>query len=425
MKIRTGFLALVPALAIAHGASAQDEDGGVRLSIGVSERVSATRNLALDPVSQGTTIRSDTSVRLSFSSVTRTQQLTFSSSAALNAVNPANGSTSYQFTTPGLSFGYARQGAGSNFGVNASLTSRDISFLRPLEDFLNEEGELELPNDLADLKGTGTRLSYGGSTSLDWGQDGPLGMGISAGVRFVDYRDAGPALFDNRTAWAALRLQMKPTEGRSLSSSLRFSRFDSDNPTTTPRDTISLSNRLSLALPSGDGQIFGSLGITHVDAGTRYSLGAGMQKDLPGGSVGFTLNGTRTLKGTLALTGAVNLQRDLPVGQFSARVRRSVTEDSNNAERLVTSAGVSFSRDLTPRTSLSLGADYARTKATATNSTVTNATLRASVGHQLTPDWNINLGYDRRYRNESAANTGWVSSDRIFFGLSRNFDVRF
>lgn len=422
MKARTGLLALVPTLALALGAAAQDR-GGILLTLGLSERVEATRNLALNPVSQGTTIRSDTTLNMNLSSKTRVQELAFSTSLALRAVNPAAGNTTYDVIAPGLSFSYTRRGAGSEFGLNARYRSEDITFLRPLSDFVNEDGELELPDDFDDLSGSGTRKSYNASTRLRWGQDGPLGVGLSAGVAIVDYRNASATLYDSERTWAAVDLSLKPGNGRSFSSTLRYSHYENDDPGTLARDTITLDNRLAFGRPAGE--VFGTFGIADTINGTRFSLGAGLDRDLPAGNLSVAAGATRTTGGSLAFTASASASGDFPFGRLSARLRRSISENSNNNEEIRTGAGVSFSRSLTPTIDLSINANYVRSTLLSTELSTTNASIGASIGHQLTPDWDLNLGYNRRYRNDESAGTGWVSSDTVFFGISREFSTRF
>lgn len=424
MKLRAIVLALVPGAAVGIAAAAQDA-GGIRLTFGLSERVQATRNLALNPVSEGTTVRSDTSLRVNLASDTRDESFALTSNGSLRWVNRPDADATFEIGDPNLAASYSRRGPGSQFRLSGQVRSDDISFQRPLSDFINEEGELELPSDLDELEGSGTRLRYSASTALRWGQDGPLGFGLTAGVNVTDYRDAAPTLYDSTGANVGLQVTMRPVTGRTITTSLRYSYFENDNPATAAQDTLTLGTRFGLDLQTG--QIFANLAATKVEEGTRYTVGGGYQREFPDelGRFGFNVNATRTTRDTLALTGSLNLQRELKVGQVNAQVRRSVGENDSNQERVLTGATIGYSRPIAPRTRINLGADYSRSTTVASDLSVTNAALRAGLAYQLTPDWGLNAGYSRRYRNDETDGTGWVDSDTIYFGISRQFGTRF
>lgn len=410
-------------LALALTVPGQAQEGGRRLSFGISERLEATRNPGLTSPSDGTRYRADTRVDMTLSSITRTQSLTFSADAALRAASGPGITDTYELTRPNVSASYERLGPGSSFTLSARLRSEDIAFLRPLEDFIDDDGVLVLPEDFQDLYGSGTRRTYGATTGLRFGEDGPLGMGVRAGATVTDYVDAGPALFDHKRYWATLDTRARLAPGRDLTTTLRYSRSESDDPTVATNDVIGADTRLVFA--RRDGQVSIGGGIEDSINGTRASASAGWQRQLPDGSLGLTLGATRTISGSLALTGSANLSRTYAFGTVGANVRRSVGEDSSNAERIATGATVNFSRSLTKTTGLSLGADLAQTTSTMTDLSVTNVSLRTSINHQLSPDWNMNLGYSHYWRNDENSSAGWVGSDVVFFGISRRFDTGF
>lgn len=426
MCVRTGLRALVAAAVLLPGLAGPgpaQEAGGVTLTFGLSERLQATRNLDLDAVSRGTTYRADTRLSVALSSVTRTQSLTFSANAAGRAADGPDISDTFEFfTDPNFSLGYRRQGAGSSFRLNASVRSDDVSFLRPLTDFITDDGVLDLPDDIDDLEGDGTRRSYSASTGIRFGEDGPTAIGLSAGANVVDYIDAGPELDDYRRTWIEVDTRLIPAPGRTATASLRYTRFEDEDPLNPDEDTLSFDSRVAFARPIGE--VSAGFGAVHTETGTRFTVDGGWRRDLPAGNVALVLGATRTEGGNFALTGRASLNRELAVGNLNAQLRRTVTQDTDNDEEVRTGATVSFSRPLTPRAGISMSADYTRTTDTGTELSVSSAALRASVSYALTPDWNMNVGYNRRYRNEEGAGTGWVSSDTIFFGVSRQFGVR-
>ena len=422
MSARTTITAVAASVVLATALVAQDT-GGRRLSIGVSERVEAVRNPNFVPGSDNTRLRADTNLSFSASSVTRTQSLRLSSGIALRALRDPGRDVTFEVTDPDLRLTYERTAKNSSFEASAFYSSEDIAFIRTIDDFIDDDGVLVLPDDFEDLRGTGNRLTYGGSAALRWGLEGPLGLGLSAGYRAVDYQDASAALFDTRTRWAAVDTRLEPVRGRRLTARLRFERYENDSPLTADRDTIDLDTRATLDRP--DGSVYATFGLTDVPRGTRFSAGAGWSRDLPSGQLNLSAAGTLTTRDTLVLTGRASVRQVYAFGTLNAQVYRSVTEDTNNAEEAVTAATVSFSRDLTPLTGLSLGADFTRSTLLVNDQSTSTAVISATVRHQLTPDWSLNAGYDRRFRNEEAANSGWVGSDRVFLGISRSFDRRF
>lgn len=422
MKLRTVLTALLPASVLALGAAAQ-EAGGLRLTLGLSERVEATRNLALAPVSAGTTVRADTELSFGLTSDTRNQSFSLSGSAALRAARDAGGGgTDFSLADPSFGLAYSRRGAGSEFSLNARLTTDDVAYLRPLSDF-EENGEIILPDDLSALQGDGTRSSYRASAALRFGQDGPLGMGVSAGISGVAYSDTTAALFDHHESWAEVSGRLSPAAGRRVTASLRYALFESDDPTVSDRETVRFDSRVEF--DRANGMVYGRFGAVHVPAGTRLSLGGGLRRDLPAGVLELELGGTRTTADNIAVTGSASLTQQYAFGVLEADIQRSVASDSANDERVVTAAGLTFSREITPLTNISFGMDYARSASTGASATVTNAVISATLERRLNRDWSADLGYRRSYRKDDSSGTGWASSDTVFFGISRSFGTRF
>ncbi len=426
MTVRTGLLTLAVAGGVALGPAtalhAQDE-GGLRLSFGLSQRVEASRNQALAAPAQGTTLRTDTRGDFTFSSITRNQSLTFSGDAAIRAVNGPNGDESLHLADPGLSLSYARQGAGSEFTLSAGIRRREIAFARPFTDFLDSNGLVVLPDDPEDLRGEGQQLSYRAESALRWGQDGPFGIGISAGINGARYSNVTATnLFDYQRRWVALETKMAPAPAHNLSTTLRYSRFEDDDPTNPDSDRIAVNSRWSVERPNG--QVYGAVGLDRGDRGTRYSLSGGWTREQATRKLSLSLGATRMESGNLSMTGSAAVNQSFATGTLGAQLRRSVSDGRDNAEQVVTALALSFARPLGPRTNLSLGVDYARTTQTSTDNSVTNAALRASISHALTPDWNMNFGYTRGYRKDDSAGTGWANSDTVFLGVSRRFTTR-
>jgi len=180
-------------------APALAQQGGVVLGFTLSQRFEASENQALDPVSVGTTWRSDTRLGFNISSETRNEVLSARVSGALRAVD-APGTVddeSFGFADPDAAFSYLRRGATGQFSFDASLTSRDVAFLTAA-DLVGEDGGIILPEDLEDLTGTGTRRQARVSAALRGGDGTPFGYGLRAAYTRIDYIDvSSTSLFDS------------------------------------------------------------------------------------------------------------------------------------------------------------------------------------------------------------------------------------
>lgn len=398
------------------------ETGGVFLNFTVQERLEAARNLALSPVSAGTTYRADTILGLSYGSVTRSQSLIFGADVALRAADGPAISETFDIADPSVSLSYERSGPGSRFTFDASYSTDDVAFLRPLSDFLTEDGTIELPEDLDDLTGSGRRNLLNLGTSLAFGQDGPFGFSVSAGLRNVDYSSAAATLYDNRRAWAQVQTQLAPRPGTGLTTTLRYTRTETDEPGVADDDRFDFDNRLSFELPAGE--VFGTIAIDHANNSTRYGASTGWGIERPGRKLSLELGATRLAGGTFAITGAASYRQELARGSIALRANRAVTNGTDNREQTNTALRVNYDMPLNPRTSLSLGGNYVRTTDAGTDLSVIRAEFSAGLSHALSRDWNADLGYRRVYRRDESVGSTWADSDVVYFGISRSFGVR-
>ncbi len=80
--------------------------------------------------------------------------------------------------------------------------------------------------------------------------------------------------------------------------------------------------------------------------------------DLPRGSLSFDLGMTEAAGSGVDMTGALNWRQELANGSLSARLSRSVANDTDNDETLVTSLSLGMTQELNPRLTLNLGASW-------------------------------------------------------------------
>lgn len=359
-----------------------------------------------------------TPLGLTLSSKTQTQRLDLAGRGLFRAVDGPAGSSA-DFADPRLSFGYTRTGANSAFSADAALSSSEIGFLRPFEDFLDAGGVFVPPDDLDDLQGTGTRLSRSLAFELALGQEGPFGATFSTAISDLRYRDTSAAdLVDTRRSSLGVDLRFALSEVAEATLGLGYDRLEADE--AADRETTDLG--LDLALDAPRGTLTFAAFAAEAPEGIRFGLEAGRSYDLPRGRLTFSLGATRDAAGETALTGNFGYLQELSEDsalQLSAR--RSVGS-GNDGERLVTSLSADYSRPLTALIGLDFDAAFVRSEDTGTATTTDTVSLGTSLGYTLAQDWSLNLGY--RYQMRDETGDGSAADNALFLSLQRSFTNR-
>lgn len=415
-------LPLVGSLGLTSSPAQAQDTGGVVLTFGVAERFETTENLGLDVPSRGRTNQANTNLSFGIRSETQTSRLAFDVSGVLRAAQgPGHSGTDFGFDGPKLALSYARSAANATLDLKASLSESDIEYLRPLDDFLDENGQIVLPEDLADLTGTGTRRNAGLNAAVTWGENAPVGFGLSAGYNALSYSNTtSPGLIDSRRKSLGASMRLDLSQVTRVTVNLKFSRFDDDVPRSKSRDTLSLETGLSHDLPTGT--LNGSLSAAKTEDGTRLGFSIGRTFDLPNGSLTTNMGLTRAASGGTSLTGSLGYKHELENGQISAQLRRGVQAGGDDTDRLTTALSLGYSQGLSQASALSLDLSYTENTVTATDSTVRNTSFGATYSHALTEDWGLDLGYRQRIRD--ADGTGKADSSSVFLSLSRDFTFR-
>lgn len=426
-------------LSLAVGAGslrAQEGDaGGKTLTFGLSQRFEAAGNYDLDSEfgddsdSDGTTYIASTDLSLDFRSATRGQTLELGLGGALRRIDAPDeaDSESFGFYDPDYSIAYARTGPGSSLTLDASLRTSEISFLRRLDAFFDDEGELVIPDDiddLEDLEGTGTRqiLSYGAALAL-W-QDTRFGVTARAQMSETTYQDTtDPGLFDESSTLLGIETRMVLTEIHTLTTDLRYTWIEDDDPLEEDEDG-GLGFDTTLAVDRPGGALTASLGVTETDEGTRLSLEGGISREQPLGGVGVSLGVSRGGEGDLGLIGTVDYTRAFPAGQISLQAERSFVEGGSDDSEAVTAVAASYGRELTPLTSISADASFASTTDSVTDDTASDLSLGLSLSRQFDPNWAVTAGVNATFFKDEGDDE-WERSESVYVTLGRSFDWRF
>lgn len=442
----------------ALAAAAQEDAGGMQIRLGVEQRLEYGDNLGLEIPEEGSTALASTALSFSLTSETQTQTFALQSSAALRFEDGPNGSDA-GIVSPQVSLRYGREAANASLSLSGYYREAEVDYLRPLEDFLNDEGVVELPEDLADLNGTGTRIGFGVKAGLELGTSAPLGLGLRAGFSGIDYRDVtDPDLVSIRraNAGATVRLRFSPvSEGRiALDQSL----YDADDTEQTHRETTTVSTgltrelspravldvslgysmidteefgvttreegvdaglRLDYAMPNGSASA--EVAAITTEDGTRLELVFGRSLDLPTGALSARLGLTQPEGGDVELIGGLQWRRDLPTGALTARIERSVKATNEDEQRLTTFVSVGYDHAINAVSGLGLSMNYAMIEESGVAGSDDRASLSARYSRELTPDWNMNFGLAYQMREESGARS---DSQSVFVTLGRSFDFR-
>ncbi|WP_170336038.1 hypothetical protein [Ruegeria arenilitoris] len=432
------------------------QENGTEIVLGFSQSLETDDNLDLDSVSQGRTSFASTGLSLGLSHETPLDRFGLTASTVLRAADGPG--TDSGLDDQRIDLTYDRAGAQSAFGFNASYFQSNIQFLRPLADFENAEGEIELPPDLDDLNGTGNRERYRGGLEFELGRDSPIGAAFTTNylsLRYTDTTDPGLIDTDRFNLTGDVFLRYAPRAEASLGASYRL--FDEDNTQQTRRETttgyVGLGFELSpiwrldtqIGYTTIDTREFGV--VTRTDGPTgRLDLerdmpngtaGVGLEQivtedgdirnflilrdlELPTGSFGITFGVADSELDNADFIGSLNWIQNLPRGQISARFRRSLDFDDQRGNVLRTALFLGYFHNINGVSGISLDAAYTITDEF--DDTIDRANFTAAYRHALTADWALSAGYRYRMREEIEAQR--AQSHSVFATIDREFILR-
>ncbi len=387
---------------------AAQEDGGLRLTFGVAARVETISNPGLSVPAEPRLESLSTRLSFGLSDKTRTGAVSLSAAGSLAADNDesTNG-----LEDPDLRLSWKRSGATSSLDLNAFLRESDLDTLRGVV-LDPDTGEAT-----KDVVGDGKQRQSGGGLTLAFGESGPWGGTLSAGLTDTTYSGSTDEV-DSRDASLGGTLRFELDSATAVTAGLRWSRFDEDG--AAYRDTLrpELGLRRNLAGGFASADVFAE----DTEDGTRAGLSFGRSWELKDGSFAFNLGATRGVTGDLSPTGTLDWQKDLPRGSLSASLRHAVTSGSDDTETIVTTASLGLGHTISPLASVNFGLNASDSEDTVTNETTRNAALSATISHSLTQDWILDAGVSHRMRDEDG--TGLATSDTVFLELRRSFDWR-
>jgi len=444
--------------ALSYPAMGQEGSGDQLLTFGISQKFGANDNIRLEPTSVGTTYSSDTKLSFGFSSQTEAQTLDFSTSGVARLVDDPLVGTDHGFRDPTLALSYIRDSANSRLSVYAKYDRPDLAFLDPLTQGVISDQDL--------YQGGGTREDSRAGIRLETGLQSPLGFEFDLNSFRRSYSDTtDPLLFSNQTDTAAVAalFRFSPiTLGRlDLYESRYWAEDTSQNQVKTNRFTFGLDHQFSAISslsanighsevvetintlpgvetvtrgPIGDvffsrlmpnGMASAQLATTLSQAGRQNTLEFGRIFELPVGGLEIFLGATNGTSFNPRPIGRINYTADLPTGSLNASVSRdSYISDTLSQATETTRADLSYSFDVNDLSSLSFSLYYADIALIGNNSSGADrerGSFYASYTHDVTQDWDLQIGYEYRYF--SSTTNGPAHANSVFFALQRDVDI--
>lgn len=410
-QMRALTTALTATIAL-QGLPAAAQEGGLRYVFSLSERLEASRNPGLSTPAGDDSLNAVTSLSFGLTSSTQTEELSLALDGGLRLSQTGSEAVDTGIDGPQLAFGYERSAANASFSASLDYSDARIETLRPLSDFLNEDGEVELPSNPDDLVGTGIRRATGASVRLDLGTAAPLGVSLEAGFDRTDYADVSDAdLVDSQSLslGATARLRLSETLSGDVSLTQRI--YEAEDAAATRRVTqgldIGLAQEISprLSLSAGIGA---SVAQTDGDAAEKSTTArVGLDLALPNGGLAFDISQD---------SAEISWQQDLPRGSIGAALSHRPDADGTGSTSV---AALNYSQSLSAVSGLNLGLSYSDFSDPGEND-VARADLTASYTHSLTEDWGLSVGANLSRRDE--ATEGAANSSTLFLSLSRSFE---
>ena len=454
---RSGAL-LGSVLFVAAPVVGQDEAGDQRFRFGFNQTFEAQDNIRLDPDSAGTTYSSDTRLSFGFDTTTGLNELSFDATGVGRIVNDPVIGSYFGLRDPELDLAYSRTGVNSRVLFDLGYFRPDLAFNDPLRDGNNNEQDF--------ARGGGVREQLDGGFRFETGLTSPLGFIVDLETRAVKYRETeDPLLFDNITnrALAEVNFQLSPVMlGRVDLFEERYRGEDTRNTDrTTRRLTAGIDYDLSpissfsldlghsdvtetfdqpddrltangfvgtfdarREMPNGDATA--RLSSILTQQGRQNDLLLGRNLELPGGSLDVALG---------VAQGDTFDPR--PIGRLAYMVEGSRSILDISVERTVrisdivseaterTELGIGYDLAINQVSSLSLDLFYADASVVGQNTgnaARDRGSFYATYTRNVTPDWDLSLGYKYLYVG-GTDNLGPGSSNGAFFNLQRDFDV--
>lgn len=382
------------------------ENGGQVLSFGISFRVDSQTNPSLSVPAEPSTNQIASRLTFGLTDVTRTGAVSLFVAGTLSADNDETSEDG--LIDPDLALSLQRFGAGSEIELSAFLRETNLNTLRRF--VIDPDG-----NIAQDFVGNGTQRQNGGEIAYSFGEDGPWGGSLFAGLTDTTFSgDTTEADYTRNNLGGTLRFSLDPATD--VVAGLVFSRYDQEGE--APRET--LRPELGFRRDRPAGFVAADVFAENTEDGVRAGVSFGQGWERPGSSFAYSLGATRDVSGELSPTGSLNWQRELPRGNVFASLSHEVTSGFNDEETIITTVSLGLNQAVSPLGSVFFGLDASDSDDVLTDDNTQNASVSAIYSHSLPYDWMLDAGVTHRVRNED--DTGDATSDTVFLELRRDIE---
>jgi hypothetical protein len=397
-----------PAAILLAGPGGAEDAGGTRLSFGLSETVEAQTNQGFTTPASGVGASSMTKLSFGLSTVTTSDALRLSGDLGLSLRRDATGNTEIRIGAPHLAFGYDRATVGSALTLNLNFGRDEIDRLRPLSEFIDDNGQLHLPANPDALVGTGIDQTWTIGADLETGRDAPFGLTFSADARRTIYTETNNIdLLDSSGASVGVKGRFDYSDQGDLTLGFGLSHETLEGSADKDKKSVTLGTHYTL---SPDLSLSGTLSTTMTN-----TSGGGQST-----STAATLGADYTLlNGSLSLdlgTDSAELvwQQKFPTAQVTVRALHGPDDTGDGTTNLL---GLGYTQSINAVSGMNLGVFYSDIQSPTQDTVATD--LIAGYNHTLTKDWGLDLGLNYRVRDK--ATSGRADSAGLFVTISRNF----
>lgn len=387
---------LATGLTLASGAILHaQETGGVITRLGIEQGLIYRTNPGLRDPSARAEARARTGLSFGIASETRTERLAFDADGALELGNNQRGRRLEDFSATAS---YRRISARARLEAELFLRERNVDTLEL------GFGADPITGALLPLvtTGGGRLRQAGGRLRGEFGRDGPFGGTITLSHTDARYRDTtDPSLVNNRRDTLAVTTRLAVTETATLTFGATRSVLREENSARQTTDRLSIGT----VIDRPDGAWRATLDTTRVDTASRNRIGlsVGRQLDLPRGALDLQIGAVRSVAGNIRATGSVSWRHDLPTGQISTDLSRTISGDNRDNESEQTRLSLQARQDFTPDINGRLGLGLQQNRTTQTGTTSRGADLSVGLAVRLDQDWALNSRIEHRLRQETGS----------------------
>lgn len=410
-------------------------------------------NAKLAVTSPGTQLKFSENLRFTVTTANRNNRLTFSGGAALSMTMPPGGGTTTAVTTPQVTLTYGRTAANASFNAMARYWSGDVTTSYDIDP---SAATVLVVDD-------GTLTRTGGTLAVRTGLQAPLTLSFDLSYDNRDYSGtADPSLFDETTTQlgATANMRFSPVMRGVLSA--RLTDYDASDAASTNTQTtdldFSLSHDLARGLTLGAnvgaqqrditasgtttsrsgaraglsatqamprGTVFANILFDQSGPKDRTTLTFGRNLTLPAGAVSASVAATDIQGSGVSLLGNASYNQQLADGSFDLTFSQSIQTNQFDQDILTSRLGLGYMQQVTSTSGLNVRLDLTRSEDGGAGAAPTNsrATLNASYNRNLTPDWDLTVGYT--YRLASSPGASNASGNSIYVNVARNIGFNF